>query len=162
MIDVKVNLTVLLPGSTMVSKQECFKQLKEEVKDKKGHVVKDKRGNIKYKYRSVPDPDKHNIHHLKVSDSKKEEIIHFYTRKCVPAKQVINISTIAYKDFIGNSAPEAFYAPAGFQPYMSVKKMALRDQAWNVLTEEQKIKWHCERIAASLGGSVEDYAIFPD
>lgn len=157
-----MNLIVLLPGGTMVSKQECFKQLKEEVKNKKGHVVKDKNGNIKYKYRSVPDPDKHDIHHLKVSEGKNEEIIHFYTRKCVPAKQVINISTIAYKYFIGTEAPEAFNAPAGFQPYNSLKNMSLKYQAWNALSEEQKLMWHCDRIAATLGGSVDDFSVFPD
>lgn len=153
MIDVKMNLTVLLPGSTMVSKQECFKQLKEEVKDKKG--------NIRYKYKKVLNPDKHNLHYLKISN-KKEEIIHFYTRKCVPAKQVINISTVAYKYFIGTEAPEAFYAPTGFQPYTSVKKVSIKNQAWNLLTKEQKIMWHCTRIASTLGGSVEDYVVFLD
>lgn len=162
MIDVKMNLTVVLPGSTMVSKQECFKQLKEEVKDKKGHVVKDRKGNIKYKYRSVPDPDKHDVHHLKVSDGKEDEVIHFYTRKCVPAKQVINISTAAYKYFIGTVAPETFSAPSGFQPYKPIWKMALRDQAWSVMSEEQKLRWHCRRIADTLGGTVEDFVVFPD
>lgn len=157
-----MNLTVLLPGSNMISKQECFKQLKEEVKDKKGHVIKDKKGNIKYRYRNVPDPDKHYVHHLKVSDGKREQVIHYYTRKCVPAKQVINISTIAYKYFIGVVAPEAFYAPSGFQLYKPIWKMSLRDQAWNVLSEEQKIRWHCRRIADTLGGTVDSIVILPD
>ena len=157
-----MNLTVLLPGSTMVSKQECFKQLKEEVKDKKGRVVKDKNGNIKYKTRLVPDPDKHNAHHLKISDDKGEEVVHFYTRKCMPAKQVLNISSLAYKYFIGNEAPEDFHVPVGFQPYRPLWKVSLKDQAWNVLSEKQKLEWHCRRIAMSLGGSLENFTVLPD
>lgn len=157
-----MNLTVLLPGSSMISKQECLKELKVEVKDKKGNVVKDKQGNIKYTFKTVPDPSKHNAHSVRVNYDGKTEVINYYTRKCVPAKQVLNISTIAYKNFIGNTAPDSFYAPVGFEPYKSLKKMTLREQAWNALTDEQKLLWHCREIAANLGGTVEDFTVFPD
>lgn len=157
-----MNLTVLLPGSSMISKQECLKELKVEVKDKKGNVVKDKQGNIKYTFKTVPDPTKHNAHSVRVNYDGKTEVINYYTRKCVPAKQVINISSVAYKNFISNTGPDSFYAPSGFEPYKSLKKMALRDQAWNALTDEQKLLWHCKEIAANLGGTVLDFTVFPD
>lgn len=154
MIDVKMNLTVLLPGSNMISKQECLKQLKEEVKDKKG--------NIKFIDKDVPDPEKHNLNYLKVSYDGKKEVISYYTRKCTPAKQVLNISTVAYNYFISSGAPEGFHIPPNFQPYKSLRLMSLRDQAWNALSKEQRLRWHCEQIAANLGGVVEDFIVFQD
>lgn len=163
MVDVKVNLTVLLPGSTMMSKQECLKQLKEEVKDKKGHVLKDKKGNVRFRTRLVPDPEKHDYHSVKVIDKNgRPEYLPYYTRKCIPAKQVLNISTAAYFYFISNEVPQGYRAPANFKPYMSLKKMSAVQQAWVALSEDEKLKWHLERTAETLGGTLLDYVVYDD
>lgn len=150
-----MSLTVVLPGSIMVSKQECLKQLKEEVKDKKGNVIRDKEGNIKYRYKTIPDPEKHEVHHSKFLDGKKKEIVHFYTRKCIPVKQVINISSVAYNYFISTEVPEAFEVPANFP-------VSLKSKLWKLLSKEQRLRWHCGRIADTLGGRVESFIVFPD
>ena len=163
MIDVKVNLTVLLPGSIMLSKQECLKQLKEEMKDKKGHILKDKNGNVRFKTRIVPDPEKHDYHTVKVTGkTDKPEYISYYTRKCVPAKQVLNISTSAYLYFISNEVPQGYQVPTKFQPYMSLKRMPAIQQAWKAMSEDGKLKWHLERVAKTLGGTMLDFVVYDD
>lgn len=163
MVDVKVNLTVLLPGSTIMSKQECLKQLNEEVKDKKGHVLKDKKGNVRFRTRLVLDPEKHDCHSVRVIDKNgRPEYIPYYTRKCIPAKQVLNISTAAYLYFIHGEAPQGYHAPSNFQPYMSLKKMSAVKQAWEALPEDEKLKWHLWRTAETLGGTILDYVVYKD
>lgn len=162
MIDVKVSLTVVLPGSTMFSEQECSKQLKEVIKDKKGKVIRDKAGNIKT--RMVPDREKHDCHSIMVWDKakKEKERLTFYTRKCIPALQVLHISKAAYDGFIGDVVPSEFHAPRDFQPTMSPKLMAVVVQAWRSLTVNQRLEWHFERIASTLGGTVGSYFVLED
>lgn len=71
MSEIKVNLSLTLPGSVMLSEQECSK-------------------NPKYCY------DNFFMKVCKDAKGKQKEIIHIKTRKSKPAKQNIKLSREAY------------------------------------------------------------------
>lgn len=83
MYEIKVNLTIELPGRTMLSKQECLKQLKNN--------------------EIVEDFDKMEEFSLRIYDpeTKKNLIIKPRIRKCKPAIQSLNICKEAYEYMIG-------------------------------------------------------------
>ena len=81
MVDNKVTLTILLPGSQMYSNKEC-----EENKE----LLSNNSLELSY---------------LKNSGKFVRETIHFSTRKSRPAKQVINLCNEAYEYMISKEAP---------------------------------------------------------
>lgn len=177
MIDIKVSLTMVIPGATMLSTQECVKQLKKPVMSKRtGKQVKDRKGNLLWRYEEVPDLDKLNRHDIKISttDKKEVEVISFYTRKTKPARQVLNISREAYKYFVSNEMPSNYHAPKGFVPYMPtrsrndrklkkwVEGMPMNIQAWKQLSTKERLEWHLNNIAQNFNGKVESYSVFND
>jgi hypothetical protein len=91
MDDIKVNLTILVPGATIMSEQECSKQLKKPVINQKGKYAgkqaKDKQGNLIWKYELGMDLSKYDKHHIIVETSKGREPITVHTRKYRYAKQ---------------------------------------------------------------------------
>lgn len=141
MTSIKLSLSILLPGSTMFSKQECLKQLTKPVKNRSGKVVR-KKGKILTKTYTVPDFDKHDSFTLKIEQKgKAPEQIRVFTRKSKPARQIINMSEEAYQYMTSKEQPAEFRG------------------TWNALTIHQKLLWHCNRIAASLGGIVENFQV---
>lgn len=177
MIDIKVSLTIVVPEATMLSTQECVKQLKKPVISKRtGKQVRDRKGNLVWKYEEVPDLDKLDRHDIKIStiNSQEVEVISFYTRKSKPARQVLNISREAYKSFISNEMPPNYHAPKSFVPYMPTRSrndrklgkwvdgMPINIQAWKQLSTEERLKWHLENIAQNFNGRVESYSVFND
>lgn len=90
MYEIKVNLTVELPGRTMLSKQECLKQLKND--------------------EIVEDFDKMEEFSLRIYDpeTNKRLTIKPRIRKCKPAIQSLNICKEAYEYMISkNSTPSS-------------------------------------------------------
>lgn len=90
MYEIKVNLIVELPGRTMLSKQECLKQLKND--------------------EIVEDFDKIEEFSLRIYDpeTNKHLIIKSRIRKCKPAIQSLNICKEAYEYMISkNSIPSS-------------------------------------------------------
>lgn len=161
MIDIKVNLSIALPGSVMYSKQECFKQLKEVAKYKNGKVIKDKKtGKVKYVTKLVADPEKFD-HKVMLLDNggKEPERVTIHTRKCKPARQVLNMSTEAYNYMVSEAIPAGFKAPVGVKP---TKKKSAAQVAWEGMTQEDRLLWHLNETAAALGGTLEDYQVFGD
>ena len=71
MSEIKLNLSLTLPGSVMLSEQECSKNPKDCYDNFSMKVCKDAKG-------------------------KQKEIIHIKTRKSKPAKQNIKLSREAY------------------------------------------------------------------
>lgn len=136
-----MSLSVLLPGSTMFSKEESLKQLKKPVKNKAGKVIK-KQGEPVVKTVLVPDFDKNDSFTLELKERGKVSFqAKVFVRKSRPAKQVINLSEEAYQNMISPVAPPEFKG------------------TWSALTKNQKLKWHCNRIAQQLGGEVESFQI---
>lgn len=97
MKNIKLSLSILLPGGTMYSKQECFKN--PTVKDENA------KNNL--------DLRKFNSFQIKLRDAKKVETHRIFVRKSKPAKQVLNLSEEAYNYFIGQEKPEKYRSELG-------------------------------------------------
>lgn len=148
MTTTKVSLTIALPGSVMFSKQLCFKN--STIKDKNGKTV-----NVETPVEGMTNQESFT---LKLKDKKTGNMYtkryDYHVRKCIPAKQVINISEEAYRAMIENEIPD-FFRMAG----VSRKQLPA---LWQSLTDSEKLMIHFDAIAADLGGEVVDYEIFPD
>ena len=182
MFNTKVNLTIILQGRAMLSEQECSRQLRKPIINKKGKYAgkqaRDKKGRPLYYYETVPDLDKLDRHTLRVDaivDGKKEvEVINFYTRKNREVEQVINISEEAYKYFVSNEMPNGFRAPREFKPFAPTKSflnkktkrfvegIPIEVQAWRSFSAQQRLEWHLNSICASRGGRMKSYTVFND
>lgn len=77
MSESKVRLTMVIPGATMISKQDCLKMSKKEAYDSFSITV-----NVRKKKGKKQVIDR--------------EILHVNTRKSIPAKQSISISKESY------------------------------------------------------------------
>lgn len=178
MDDIKVNLIVLVPGATIMSEQECSKQLKKPVINQKGKYTgkqaKDKQGNLLWKYETGKDLSKYDKHHINVETKEGKESITVYTRKCRYAKQSLNITNDAYKSFISKEIPSGFHAPKGFKPYAPVKSGVNKDtkkfiegipmdtQAWRSMSNIERLEWHLQSICENMNGKLGSYHIFED
>lgn len=140
MNEIKLSLSIIFPGSTMFSKEECLKTTR------KVKVLKNGKKIFKKEY--VEDPEKVATHTILVEGSKKgkPKAIHYTTRKARPVKQVINISKEGYDGLVHN-------IPAKFRR---------RKQEWLNLPEELRVNHNVYELAESLGGIVDSYVIFED
>lgn len=146
MTEIKVNLSVVLQGRTMFSKEECLKTTQkviEKTSKKTGKTYKKKVDVL------VDDLDKMDSHTLKVVDyvDKKpvSEVITFHTRKTKPATQSLNICKDAYN-----------YMISGECPYWSKPKV------WNAMNKKERLESHLQRITEGLGGVSYTYQVFED
>lgn len=181
MNDIKVNLVVVVQGAAMMSEQECSKQLRKPIINKKGKYAgkqaRDKKGNLLWYYETVPNLAKYDRNDLKigsVSEKSKPETITFYTRKNKEVKQSINMCQEAYNYMISTEMPYGYHAPKDFKPYlptrnrldrktkMWVEGFPIEVQAWKAASIQQRLEWHLNAIAASLGGRVDSYTVFND
>ena len=144
MIDLKLNLSIELPGSTMLSKEECLKTTHKviEKKTKAGKIYKK---TIEVK---VEDWDKMERHTMRVADKNNTnpEIITFYTRKCKPTKQSLNISKEAYEYMIDKDS-----CPSGSKP-----------GKWATMSKKERLEAHLQRTVEHLGGMSYTYQVFED
>ena len=122
---IKLTANFELPGSTMFGKEACQKSPKEYTE---------------YNCLIVEDRVKEGKK-IKV----KREKLQFFTRKSIPALQVINMSEEAYQYMISNEVPS-----------FSTKSV------WNKMTKEQRLVAHLNETAAYLGGKLIDYTVYPD
>ena len=181
MSDAKINLVVVVQGAAMMSEQECSKQLRKPIINKRGKYAgkqaRDKKGNLLWHYETVPDLSKYNRHDVEVDSSSEEgktETLTYYTRKSKDVRQSIHMSQEAYDYFISNEMPYGYRAPKNFKPYMPIKSHLDRKtkkwvngtpieiQAWKTASEKQRLEWHLNSIALSLGGKVDSYTVFND
>lgn len=139
-METKLSLTIILPGRTMFSKEECFKTTRKVKVLKNGKKI--------FKKEVTEDPEKVNIHTVKVDGKEKEkpEVIHYTTRKFRPAKQTINISRDAYEGMIDD-------IPRRFKN---------RKSYWLSLPKKSRVEFNVNELAKSLGGTVDSYIIFED
>lgn len=139
-METKLSLTIILPGRTMFSKEECLKTTRKVKVLKNGKKI--------FKKEVTEDPEKVNIHTVKVDGKEKEkpEVIHYTTRKFRPAKQTINISRDAYEGMIDD-------IPRRFKN---------RKSYWLSLPKKSRVEFNVNELAKSLGGTVDSYIIFED
>lgn len=143
MIDVKVNLSVILPGSVMLSKEECLKTTQKEI-TKKTRAGKPYKKVIDVK---VDDWDKMDRNTLRVSENgKNAEFITYYTRKCKPASQSLNISTDSYREMVDKAN-----VPSWSTQYK-----------WVNMNKKERLEAHLKKIVESLGGISYTYQVFED
>lgn len=133
MIDIKVSLTVAVPGAVPFSKQSCFKNdTPIEGMTEKFHA---------YVTEKNPQNGKPVSKRITLDICKRK-----------PARQVINMSSDAYNYMTGgNSCPEWFRTP-GKNP----------SKEWKALNDTQRLEMHLERVAADLGGVIEAYSVADD
>ena len=125
MNETKLTANIELPGSIMFGKEACQKSPKEYTK---------------YNCLIVED---------KVKEGKKVKVkrekIQFFTRKSIPALQVINMSEEAYQYMISNEVPSFS-----------------NRSTWMKMSKEQRLVAHLNEIAAYLGGKLASYCVYPD
>lgn len=144
MSEIKLSLSIELQGSTMFSKEECLKTTQKviERKTKSGKVFK------KTIHVQTEDLDKMTKGSVRITDKngKNPEIITFYTRKCKPATQTINMSKEAYEYMISKDS-----CPSCFKP-----------REWSAMNEKERLEAHLKRTVEHLGGTSYSYQIFGD
>ena len=130
MADAKMSVTIELQGSTMMTPQECGEN---------------------------PDNYDRNFMLLSVKSYDKKtkkfffrkEPLEFKTRKCIPASQVIKMSTEAYEYMTSISCPEWFIPKGGISK-------------WKAMSPEQRLEAHLDRTCKALGGKSYTYVVFGD
>ena len=144
MNEIKLNLSIELPGSTMLSKEECLKTTRKviEKKTKAGKIYKK---TIEVK---VEDWDKMEKHSMRVANIKgtSPEIITFHTRKCKPATQSLNMSKEAYEYMINEDSCPSWSKPG----------------KWAEMSEKERLEAHLQRTVENIGGISYTYQVFED
>lgn len=142
--EIKLSLSIELQGRTMFSKEKCLKTIHKviEKKTKAGKIYKK---TIKVK---VEDWDKMERHTMRVTDKNdtNPEIITFYTRKCKPATQSLNINKEAYKYMIDKDSCPSWSKP----------------KKWAAMSKKERLEFHLQRIAEHFGGTSYTYQVFED
>ena len=149
MTDIKVSLTIALPGSTMVSKEASLEYAKRPVYSKKTGKQVYKHGQPLYDIVEVENPKMHDLNTLLLTNSKGKVVdkLHFYTRKCIPAKKVTHICKEAYLYMISTECPPQFRGPK---------------RQWLKMQEYDRLLWHLDNYAQAFGGKVIDFVIYDD
>lgn len=128
MDNVKLSVTIELPGSTMMTSQEC---------DKNPNNYEDNKLIL-----SVKCFDKKT----KKTFYKKEPLV-FKTRKCISAKQVINMNDDAYNYMTSTACPEWYQ--------FGISK-------WKKLSATERLELHLSRTCESFGGTSYTYLVLGD
>lgn len=126
-----MSLTLVLPGSIMVSQQVAGN--KPEFTEEHKMLFKD----------------------YKSKKNKEPEVVTFRTRKSIPAKQVLKMSKEAYEAMLEEST-----SPKYNKVVAKVKGKLIR--VWDTMSEDARIKKHCELIAHDMGATGFDYTVFGD
>ena len=139
---IKVNLSIVLKGRTMLSEQECSKQLVKYIYNK--HTKKKEEVVILVYDTDKVTPNKLFLNYTDES-GKHKELIHFSTRNTIPCKKSINISKCAYDYMISSECPE----------WAKIKE-------WKQLNQMQRLTQHMQRICNNEGGLSFEFQVFED
>ena len=132
MIEPKLSLILVLPGSIMVS-QQVAENKPEELTEEHKMLFKS--------YKSKKD--------------KSPEVITFRTRKSIPARQVLKMSQEAYEAMLEEST-----SPKYNKIVARAKGKLIR--VWDTMSEDARIKKHCELIAKDMGAIGFSYNVLGD
>ena len=143
---IKVNLSIVLQGSTMLSEQECSEKL-VEYKYNKFTKKKEKVVSRAYDMDKVT-PNKLFLDYKDASGRYKEPI-YFMTRNTIPCKKSINISKEAYDYMVSSECPE--WARAGEWKQLSRIKRLTQHMQRNLKYHQLKMKlkkrsWSLHRV----------------
>ena len=132
MIEPKLSLILVLPGSIMVS-QQVAENKPEELTEEHKMLFKS----------------------YKSKKNKGPEVITFRTRKSIPAKQVLKMSQEAYEAML-----EEPTNPKYNKVVAKVKGKLIR--VWDTMSEESRIKKHCELIAHDMNALDFSFNVLED
>ena len=132
MVEPKLSLILVLPGSIMIS-QQVAENKPEELTEENKMLFKS--------YKSKKD--------------KSPEVITFRTRKSIPARQVLKMSQETYEAMLEEST-----SPKYNKIVAKVKGKLIR--VWDTMSEDARIKKHCELIAHDMGAIDFSYNILGD
>ena len=139
---IKVNLSIVLQGSNMLSEQECSEKL-VEWKYNKRTKKNEKVVTLAY------DMDKVTPNRLfldyKDESGRHKEPIYFLIRNSIPCKKTINISKEAYDYMVSSECPE--WARIG---------------EWKQLSRIKRLTQHMQRICENENGISFEFQIFED
>jgi hypothetical protein len=144
MNEIKLNLSIELPGSTMLSKEECLKTTYKVIEKKtKAGKIYEKTIEVK-----VENWDKMEKHSMRVANTNgtNPEIITFHTRKCKPATQSLSMSKEAYEYMIDKDSCPSWSKPG----------------KWAAMSEKERLEAHLQRTVEYLGGISYTYRVFED
>lgn len=149
MVDVKVSLTISLPGGVMISREESLKYSKVRKYNEKTGKPLFKYGQPVYDMVLTEDPKMHELNTLYLKNSKGKVVdkLHFYTRKSKPAYKTTHMSRECYLAMISNECPAQFRGPK-------------RD--WLKMKAHERLQWHMENYAAAFNGKVVSYTVYDD
>lgn len=139
---IKVNLSIVLSGRTMLSEQECSEKLIEWKYNKR---TKRKEKIITTKYDSNKTTPNRVFLDYKDASGRHKEPIYFMTRNCIPAKKSVNITKEAYNYMVSSECPE--WAKIG---------------EWKQLSRIKRLTAHMQRICENEGGISFEFQIFDD
>ena len=133
MVEPKLSLTLVLPGSTMVSQQAAENKPKES-----------------YEQHSLT---------LREFDKKSKKYVTktytYYTRKSVPARQVLKMSQEAYETMLETSTSPKY------NKVVAISKGKLI-RVWDTMSEDARIRKHCELIAHDMGAIDFSFNVLED
>ena len=132
MVEPKLSLILVLPGSIMVSQQVAENKPEELTEEQK----------VSFKS-------------YKPKKGKSLEVITFRTRKSIPARQVLKMFQEAYEAMLGEPT-----SPKYNKIVARVKGKFIR--VWDTMSEDARIKKHCELIAHDMGAIDFSYNILGD
>lgn len=147
MTEVKVRLSMSVPGAQMLSEQECSKNPEEN-----------------YNIKVIPVK-------IKTKKGKLKKSITIATRKCKLVKQSLNISKEAYDYMTAADQPPTerlakklyIYKTVGKQKNGKPKKIKLETTAWaHQFNSIKRLDWHMAQIATSLGAVDYQFEILED
>lgn len=146
MTEIKVNLSVILPGSVLFSKEECLKTTQKviEKKTKTGKVYKK---TVKVQVEDWDKMDKHVLHVVDgyVDNKPVKEVLEIHTRKSKPATQSLNICKESYEYMTSKDCPSWS-----------------KPKVWNAMNKKERLESHLQRITEGLGGVSYTYQVFEE
>lgn len=130
MNDVKLRVSLLVPGARMLTRKECRKNPKESYNEE---ILK-----VSYK-------DKGKV---------KKETLHVKTRKNITVRQNINICESAYRYMLTDDAPPA---PKYAKIVRKSGKKAVR--LWDTMSSKERLNAHMELLAQHFNAVDFSYEI---
>ena len=132
MSDVKLSVTITLPGSVMMTSQECEENPKENYENNVISLAVKKRD---------PKTKKEFF---------KKESLEYKTRKCKTAQQVLKMCDEAYEYMTSQICPE-WFGPSQGGP-----------SKWKRLSKKERLHYHLDRICKFFDGLSYTYAVYTD
>lgn len=137
MIEPKISLSLLVPGATMLSSQECEKNPKKNYDENK----------LPIQYSKGKGKNQKIVKQLLVYNTRKQRLV----------TQIINMGMEAYKYMLSTPTSPKFAKPIKVNKYGDV---ILR--VWDTISEQERLKKHFDLIAHDLNAVSYSSVVFND